>query len=42
MSEYYDLKKKVFKITESVIEHENRTEAEADIVSELYKIFRGK
>lgn len=42
MSEYYDVKQKAYKITESVLEHDNRVEAEEDIVFELYKIFGKK
>lgn len=42
MSEYYDAKHKLYKITETVVAHDNRAEAEEDIVIELYKIFRKK
>ena len=39
MSEYYDLKQRSFAVTQSVLSTENRSEAEADIVNQLYKIF---
>ena len=40
MSEYFDAKQRSYKITETVVAHDNRAEAEEDIVAELYKIFR--
>ena len=42
MSEYYDIKHKPYKVTESVIVRDNREEVEEDLITELYKIFRNK
>ena len=42
MSVYYDVKQRPYKITETVLERDNREEAEEDLVAELYKIFRKK
>lgn len=42
MSEYYDIKHKVYKVTERSLEHDDQSVAEDEIVTELFKIFRKK
>ena len=42
MSEYYDVKNRLYVITESYLQHDDRSEAEEEIVAELFKIFGKK
>ena len=42
MSEYCDVKRRVYPITERVTEHDDRSEVEQDILAELFKIFGKK
>ena len=42
MSEYYDIKRRAYPIIERVAEHDDRSEAEEEIVAELFKIFGKK
>lgn len=42
MSEYYDIKQNSYRVTESVVALEDRAEAEEELITELYRIFRGK